>query len=147
MLSMPLGFSVTDYRKQRHRKSRLKKTRDKNQRIENQHITIYGQKRWKYLERDTHTPLLNTHYKRIGESTLYAGAKVSLGCTSVPVAPWQQKVFEKEMSFPPQAQFLGQNVPTKTDLTQKPQTSFYTWNWLQKLSYRRLPCQLSVCTI
>ena len=42
------------------------------------------------------------------------------------VPPWQQKVFNKQMSSPPQAQFLGQNLSTKTDLTKRPQSSFYT---------------------
>ena len=85
-----------------------------------------------YLERDTHCPKKQGKQDKIGESTLYAGGfKVSLkvqfwACTSVAVPAWQQKVFKNEMSFRPQAQFLGQNVPTKADLTQKPQTSFYT---------------------
>ena len=46
----------------------------------------------------------------------------------MPGPAWQQNGFRKGDETPPQAQFLGQNVPTKTDLTQKPQTSFYTSN-------------------
>ena len=69
---MPLGFSVTDYRKQRHRKSRLKKTRDKNQRIENQHITIYGKKGdQKKISGETHTLLYSILITKESGSLLY----------------------------------------------------------------------------
>ena len=84
-------------------------------------------------ERDSHARLLDITGKEdnIEKSTLYVGVKVSpeaeLGVVlPSQVRPSNRMVFEKEMRLPPQAQFLSQNVPTKTDLSQKPQTSFYT---------------------
>ena len=78
MLSMPLGFSVTDYRKQRHRKSRLKKTRDKNRRIENQQITIYVQKRWpeENIWNKTYTLLYSILITKESGSLLYMLASI-----------------------------------------------------------------------
>ena len=127
---MPLRFSVTDYRKQRNRKSRLQKQKEAKTRGLKTNSSHFMEMKT-YLERDTHCPKKQGKQDKIGESTLCAGflsipKSATLVCTSAAVPAWQQKVFKNEMSFRPQAQFLGQNVPTKADLTQKPQTSFYT---------------------